>query len=154
MSRISLVALVALIAGVSVTGCGYEEEDPTKDPNLVALKQEKMATFTPGGRLVLKSEETDHTSSLYNDHVVAYVVRIFAFSDPERARHGRAAAVEAASGSGWKLNLDRGPNNAIFGEKELATGSAMITIHEYEDKDESVHKVSIRLDHERCRTLC
>jgi len=148
--RISLVALVALTAGVSVAGCGYEEEDPTKDPNLVALKQERMATFTPGGRLVLDIEVTDHISSFFSEHLDARVTHVFAFRDPERARRGRVAAVAAAQASGWKLNLEGADESPIFGRKRLTTGAITLIIGWYKDEDEGVHKVSIRLEHHPC----
>jgi len=145
VSRISRVALVALIAGAIVAGCGYEKEDPTKDPNLVALKQEKMATFTPGGRLV---GQVDVPQSTFYKPNVAHTTRLFAFTDAERARRGRVAAIEAAQASGWKLNLEGADESPIFGRKRLATGGITLIIGWYEE--EGVHRVSIWLEHQPC----
>ena len=149
--RVSLVALVSLIAGVSVTGCVVEEEvAPSDDPKLIALKHERMATFRPPrGRIVFKFEQTEGRS--FGKPHVARITRVFAYRDLERARRGRVAAVAAAQASGWKLNLGGANESPIFGGKRIATGGITLTIGWYEDKDEGVHKVSIGLEHNPCQ---
>lgn len=154
MSRLSLAVLVVLVAGVSVAGCGLEEdEDPTKDPNLVTLKQEKMAAFRPpGGRLALNLELTDHYS--LGKPIAAQVRHVFAYRDRERASNARKAALDAALGSGWHMNLKReDPSAWLFGAKKLGTGDATLTIHQFRDEDG--YKVSVALEHVPCpRALC
>jgi hypothetical protein len=154
VSRLSLLVLVALVAGMSVTGCVIEgHEDPTK---LAALKKEPLATMKlPGGRLVLQSEiEADPHPALYpSKPSVASLTRVFAYTDPERARRGRVAAVAAAQAGGWNLKPEREDESPIWGRKRLATGGITLIIGWYEDKNEGVHKVSITLEHRPC-ALC
>jgi len=155
VSWILLVVLVALVVGVFVTGCviGQGHEDPTK---LAALKKERLATMKlPGGRLVLQSEiEADPRPALYPSKPSdASLARVFAYTDPERARRGRIAAVAAARASGWKLKRQREEESPIWGRKKLATGGITLIIGWYEDRTEGVHKVSVKLEHRPC-ALC
>jgi hypothetical protein len=131
-------ALAGLLAAVSVVaGCGGGG-----DRQLDVLELENLASFVaPGGTIEAEPETSDRE-----------VARVFAYEDAAAAEAGRAAAIEAATASGWTLTFDDDhPGDPIFGAKELATGDVRLVIGKYEE-DELV-KVSILLEHGPC-TRC
>ena len=152
VSRVSVVVLIVLAAGTSLAGCVLDDGDvdPTK---LAALKTERLATMKlPGGRLVLQSEiDADDRPALFSSKPSdASITRVFAYSDAKRAQQGLVAALAAARASGWRLSLEGARESPIFGRKRLSTGGITLIIGWYEDKDDNVHKVSIRLEHRPC----
>jgi len=142
-----LLTAVAVIGSAASCQPGGEQRG---DPTLEALLSEPVATLKlPGGKVVVDLRAEGITGG---KSVPARILRVFAFGTPARARAGRATAVNAAVTDGW--DITRGPRpTALFGAKTLASGHAMLVIQQY--NEDSIDKVSIRLEHIRCpSTLC
>jgi hypothetical protein len=140
MFRIGLVGLgVAAIA--LTTGCGSQGRE------LAALKNEKLATFSPsGGSLVLATDTDDHTA--LGKPIHAQVFRVFAFRDRDRALRAREMVMRAATAAGWKLTPTAGHHDLVYGSKNLPTGPAMLTLATY--AYHGMTRVSILLEDRTC----
>ena len=133
-----------------MAGCGNDDGD---DPWLKAVRKEQVATIVPpGGRLVLATETEAHTA--LSKPVTAHVLRVFEYGDAEAADRGRAAVVEAATSSGWRVNTEPShPGGPLFGAKKLSVGDATLSIGDYRSSDG--YRVSVRLEQRTCpRELC
>ena len=142
--------MLALTVTLTASGCLLEEETkPEDDPKLIALKQDEMATYRPpGGRMVLNLGLPEGGS--IGEPSLARIVRLFSYRNPEQAERARAATVQAAQATGWKLNLEGNDESPVFGRKRIATGGITLIIGWYKEKANGRYQVSISLEHQPC----
>lgn len=100
--RAVLAVLLGGVAG-SVVGCAQGDH-----PNLIALRQDAMATWIPKDVTNERRDEENPTSGFVGATSYAVLSRIFTIRTQTAATQGMAAARAAALANGWRVREDQG----------------------------------------------